>query len=63
MVYAAGLDSTAIAWLGGDCGMTDTVERLVFDNDGKGRHAAGSEGHFALTIRAGSHAVDTSSPV
>jgi hypothetical protein len=61
VVNTARLDATVFAALGFAGRMSNPLERLLPDSDGKVRHAAGREAHFAMTIQAGRHIVDASS--
>jgi hypothetical protein len=42
--------------------MSNALEPFVSDGHDKGRHAAGRQAHVAVTIGAGGHDLDSSSP-
>ena len=62
MVNPARFDATVFTAIGGTRRMSNAVEPLVSDCHDKGRHAAGCEAHFAVTIGAGGHVIDANSP-
>ena len=61
MMNPAWFDATVFAALHRIRRMSNTLEALVSDCDDNGRHTAGSEAHFAVTIWAGGHVIDGSS--
>ena len=62
MVNPARFDATVFASLHRVRRMSNALEPFVSDCHDKGRHAAGCEAHFAVTIGAGGHVIDANSP-
>lgn len=61
MMNPAWFDATVFAALHRVRRMSNAVEPFVSDCHDKGRHAAGRQAHFAVTIGAGGHVIDGSS--
>jgi hypothetical protein len=62
MMNTAWFDATVGAALHRGRRMSNALEALVSDFHDERRHAAGCEAHFAVTIGAGGHVIDGSSP-
>ena len=62
MMNPAWFDATVFAALHRVRRISNAVELFVSDCHDKGRHAAGRQAHFAVTIGARGHVIDGSSP-
>jgi hypothetical protein len=62
MMNPAWFDATVFAALDRVRRVPNALEPFVSDGHDKGRHAAGRQAHVAVTIGAGGHDLDSSSP-